>query len=164
MLASLSNTLSAATHTPTLSAEKIIESVKTAFQRPAVSIASVSTQTSTPPELMTLQHGISKAADQAVPMVSLVTECDGRGLYNDTNDLTTTVTTYPSDKQLPLVCNNREEICIDLPQPHGVQNLRDACTNSSHNMLLVRNLLTEKPAQVTTAAKRALNQDTVCGM
>lgn len=157
MLASLSNTISAATHTPTLSAEKMIESVKTAFQQAAVSVASVSTQTSTPPELMTLQHGISKAADQAVPMVSLVTECEGRDLYND---LTTSATKFPSSIQVPqFVCNNREEICIDLPQPHGVLNLRDIC-NPSHKMPL-QNL---QPAQVTTVAKRVLSQDTVCGM
>ena len=154
MLASLSNTLSTATHTPTLSAEIIIESVKTAFQRAAVSVASVSTQTSNPPELMPLHHGISRATDQAVPMVSLVTECEGRDLYSDTSDSTTT---FPSRKQLPQFVSNHEETYI---QPHGVQNLHDNCTNS----MSLQNLLTEKPAQVSTVAKRVLSQDTPCGM
>lgn len=129
---------------------EVIEGVRNTFQRAAVSVASVSTQTFTAPETSKLQHNM--AADQAVPTVSTVAVCNEASLYGDGNKPST-----ECSKSLPTSCISHTD--RDQPQEGECPCTLDVCekqlnTQMSQVHLVQRTDSKAKDERVLTGGRR----------
>lgn len=131
--------------------ERVIENT---FEHAAVSVASVSTQTFSPPQSSELQcNDMSKAGDQAVPCVS-TTQCNEESLYGGTNQPPTEC----SKEANPTRCTSSTD-CIE-PQaqegehPSMIIDVHEKPSNNQTSQVSLFQRTGSKTGQVTGGDKR----------